>query len=293
MMKTPQEILDKTIAEWNPVAIICAYSGGYDSLVCTHLVHKLNIPQNIPLMVYSIDTKLSADGWVDFVKIIANGFGWNHHVYDNQAGFDEYVKWVKAAGCPYSLEGHKRAYNRLKDRAFSAILKLHKGDDIHNKVLFVSGVRKYESKEREKLENPINRRGSTNAIFCNPLFYWTDDEVFEYRMEHELPENPFYNTVGGSGDCQCNWGRFIPLRRLKKHSPNLASGNVAMVDKISRELHGYGWDGMPEGQTELPFLADEDDGIISPFLCTNCSRRKSPGWQAIQEERYLQKGFEL
>lgn len=284
---TPLEIINTAIADWNPSTIVCLYSGGYDSLCATHLVHSFGL--GLPVLVYSIDTKLSADGWSNYVSAVARQYKWNHHVYDNEKGFNEYKEWVTEYGCPYSDAGHNRAYNRLKDRGIDAILKKHKLHN-HDKVLFVSGIRKAESFKRSKLTDPIQRKGEMNAIFANPLFWWTDNDVLNYRVDNDLPDNPFYKTVGGSGDCQCNWGRFITLRKLARHSPVLAAGNVAAIDEISRRYHGYGWDGTPEGQQELIEM-DEDEGSVSPFLCSNCSRRKTPGYQEAQEQQYIQAGL--
>lgn len=281
-----RQIINDAIAKWKPAAIISLYSGGYDSLCATHLLHRMDL--ELPLFVYSIDTRLSADGWRDYVCDTAASFGWRHDIYDNLSGFNEFVKWVELNGSPYSQEGHKRAYNRLKGRAIDAMLRDHK-PTYHDRVLFVSGIRQAESSARRKLINPVQRMGDSNAIFANPLFYWTDMDVLNYRIDNELPDNPFYNTVKGSGDCQCNWGRFISMEKLRKHSPNLAAGNVAIIDKISRECHGYGWDGRPEGQTEMA-LDLENNGQLIPFLCQSCSRAK-PRAQAIAEEVYLQRGL--
>src|SRR5690606_33710059 len=121
-------------------------------------------------------------------------------------GFNEYVAWVEQNGQPYSRMGHTRAYARLKDRAIDAMKRDHKTHR-YDRILFVSGIRKYESAERGTFESPFSRRGS--GVFVNPLFYWRDEDLLAYRLEHDLPTNPFYETVGGSGDCQCNWGNFI------------------------------------------------------------------------------------
>lgn len=284
-----REIVDKAIELYHPSTIIVLYSGGFDSLVAAHVLHRLGLL--LPIFVYSIETYLSADGWRDYVCGVASSFSWKHDIYDNQKGFGQYVQWVTEFGCPFSLSGHKKAYARLKGRAIDAMLKDHKKHD-HDKVLFISGIRKAESKERDKLESPINARpGKASWVYANPLFYWTDEQVLAYRLDHDLPENPFYATVGGSGDCQCNWGRFINLEKLRRYSPKLAAGNVAMLDEISRTKHGYGWDGTPEwakDQMALLDLPDDDEGELRPFLCSTCSRRKSPGYQEAQEERYLQ-----
>ncbi|MCP5016914.1 MAG: phosphoadenosine phosphosulfate reductase family protein [Ketobacter sp.] len=287
-MKQPSQIIGEAIEQWKPAAIIAAYSGGYDSMCMTHYVLN-NIKTDVD--IWAIDTKLSSDGWLDWVISTGGVLGGDVNVYDNEEGFNEYKGWVEAHGQPYTKLMHSRAYRRLKDTAFATLLKKYK-KGWRDKVLFLSGIRADESPERSQY-NPVNRRGKSNAIFANPIFYWTKQDIFNYRMAHELPINPFYETVGGSGDCQCNWGKFITLRKLKQHSPNLAAGNVARIDELSKRFHGYGWDMTPSNQCEM-FEDFEDDGeMTSPFLCSGCSRDKSPtpNRQAAEEDRLLQMGL--
>lgn len=295
MIDNARDITEKAITDHNPSHVLCLFSGGYDSMVATHVIHAFDL--SLPVLVYSIDTQLSADGWRDYVTRVARQFGWRHDIYDNGGGYEEYAGWVEKNGQPYSRKGHMFAYNRLKGRAIDAMKRDHKTGRF-DRILMISGVRKNESSARQKLESPYSRYGS--AVFVNPLFHWLENHMLAYRLEHELPENPFYETVGGSGDCQCNWGQFIDLETLKKHSPCLAQSRVAYLDKLSRENHGWGWGEKPseydlrkqEGQMEL-FPEEQDfDGVpTSPFLCEGCSRSKSPrlGRSEAEQSAMLQR----
>lgn len=278
-------IIESAIAKWQPSHIICLFSGGYDSMIMSHIVNQLEFynGDQLPVLTYAIDTHLSADGWHEYIKNVALKFDWEFEIYDNESGFFEFVEWVKLNGCPYSKLGHKRAYARLKDRGINGILKKYKGH-WHDKILFLSGIRQAESQDRKKLTEPVQRRGQSNAIFANPLFYWSDRDCLDYRIENELPENPFYETVGGSGDCQCNWGDFISYAKLKIHSPKLASGNVALLHQLSNDLHGYGWDSSPAGQMSL--FGDDDEF----WLCQGCKRVK-PKINQAQEDYLIDKGW--
>lgn len=287
-LEKSQEILTRAIDEWKPVALVSLFSGGYDSAITTHVLHRLDT-HGLPIQVWAIDTQLSADGWREYVQRVAAGQGWNFQIYDNKKGFEQYKQVVTYHGQPYSRTGHTYAFQRLKERGFDAIHMMSKTAR-HDKTLFVSGTRRAESAARANADE-INRVGTSNKIFAAPIVHWTNEECDYYRIEHNLPDNPFYDTVRGSGDCQCNWGRFITYRMLCKHSPELAAGNVAEIDRISRELHGYGWDGTPEGQTEMFEDHDGEAELTSPFLCQNCSRAKVRAPSRLVEQRILQESF--
>jgi 3'-phosphoadenosine 5'-phosphosulfate sulfotransferase (PAPS reductase)/FAD synthetase len=276
---TAHAIIARAVAEWRPVAVVSLYSGGYDSAVATHVAyHRQRVP------VWSIDTRMSADGWSDYVTATAAAMGWDHAIYSNDAGYKEFETWVAYHGAPRGEAGHSRAYQRLKERAIYRILMQCKTKHT-DKVLFLTGIRKAESTKRNKIATESRRNGHSNIIFVNPILDWSDNDVTNYRWDHEIPENPFYSTVRGSGDCQCNWGNFITARKLQQHAPILWAERVSVIDRISREKHGYGWDGELEGQSQM----FDDDGEICEGLCSNCSRDKggiveAQEWRALQEQ---------
>ena len=280
-----QRILTDAIRAYNPRQIVILFSGGYDSMVTAHLTRGLDT-EGIPVGTWAIDTKLSADGWLEYVAGVAVELALpDFHIYDNQSGYEEFEKWVSAQGCPRSKLGHNRAYNRLKNRAIAAIHMLYK-QGWRDKTLFVTGIRRSESVARKDWPEH-GKNDKSNICYCCPILHWSDERVTGYRIQHDLPANPFYDTVKGSGDCQCNWGNFIKLARLQKFSPKLAAGNVAQLDRLSRERHGYGWDEEPPPdwmKYQATLFPEELDGV---FLCSNCSRGGDKHKKA--EEVYLQR----
>lgn len=266
-MKQPQQILTEAIETWKPRQIVCLFSGGYDSMCATHLVHQLDT-HGVPMSTWSINTLLSADGWFYYVLDVADELGFkNYHIFNNYKGFSQFRESVRLTGCPRNRQGHTFTYQKLKERAIDAIHMNYKRD-IHDKTLFVSGMRRAESAYRANAEEH-SRVGNSNKCFVAPIVHWSDLDVARYRIENDLPDNPFYDTVKGSGDCQCNWGNFLTLGELEMHSPYLAANNVALINKLSMDNHGYGWDGTPRDQLGL----FDDAQLDTPFLCTNCSRR--------------------
>ena len=286
---TPQRILTEAIKQWQPVALIALFSGGYDSMVMTHILHRLDT-HNLPIQVWSIDTQLAADGWHEYVYSVANKFSWDFQIYDNKKGYHQFVELVRYNGCPKSRNMHTFVFQKLKERGFDAIHMMNKKQR-SDKTLFVSGMRRAESKYRENAAE-IQRIGKSNKIFAAPIIHWTNKQCDYYRVEYSLPDNPFYDTVKGSGDCQCNWGDFITLGTLKKYSPNLAAGNVKLIDDLSKQLHGFGWHSQ-DNPNQLPLFENDDNEaeLTTPFLCQNCSRAKVRGPVRIIEQRLLQEGL--
>ena len=305
-MNNPQQILTNAILKWQPKSLVSLFSGGYDSAVTTHLLHTLDT-HGLPIQVAAIDTQLAADGWREYVQTVADKQGWDFKIYSSEKAWQQFLTLVIHQGCPKSRKMHTYVFQKLKERVIEAIhmaqklrlkleraeirassdrtldelsykakllLSLSDGDIRGAKTLFVSGMRRAESAFRKEAQE-VQRIGHSNRIFAAPIVHWSQEDCDIYRIENGLPDNPFYGTVKGSGDCQCNWGNFISLDTLRKFSPILAGGNVALIDKISRDLHGFGWDSR-DVVAQAPLIPPEIEEVklTTPFLCQGCSRAK-------------------
>jgi 3'-phosphoadenosine 5'-phosphosulfate sulfotransferase (PAPS reductase)/FAD synthetase len=288
MFEEEQRILTTAIETWQPVAVVVGFSGGYDSMITAHVTHQLDT-HGLPIEVWAIDTNLSADGWREYVTGVATRFGWNFNIYDNKRGFEKYKRMVSRVGQPLTPTGHSWAFRYLKERGFDAIHMMHKKHK-NDKTLFLAGTRRAESLKR--INTPeVDRVSSSNKILANPIVHWSNEQCDVYRIENSLPDNPFYDTVRGSGDCQCNWGKFISRRILDKYSPALSAGNVAEIDRLARQCNGIGWDGSNEAQAEMFENYDGDAELTMPFLCQNCSRTKTRVSRETLEQVYIQRGL--
>lgn len=300
-MNSPQQILTNAIEQWQPASLVSLFSGGYDSAVTTHLLHTLDT-HGLPVKVAAIDTQLAADGWREYVQAVADKQGWDFKIYKSDKAWQQFLTLVVHTGCPRSRPMHTYVFQKLKGRVIEAIhiamkeelrltrLTLTKGQVRGAKTLFVSGMRRAESAFRKEAAE-VQRIGHSNRIFAAPIAHWSQEECDLYRVENGLPDNPFYGTVKGSGDCQCNWGDFINLETLQKHSPVLAGGNVALIDKISRDLHDFGWDSR-DVESQLRLIEDVEPAKLSePFLCQGCSRAKVRAPGGAVEEVMLQRGL--
>jgi 3'-phosphoadenosine 5'-phosphosulfate sulfotransferase (PAPS reductase)/FAD synthetase len=96
---------------------------------------------------------------------------------------------------------HGRAYSRLKERRIEEVLREAKaGHPRTSTVLFLSGVRRAESRRRSKREPFSGRR---SAKFCSPLIDWTAAEMAEYRSRFDLPQSDVAALLHRSGECNC------------------------------------------------------------------------------------------
>lgn len=289
MQNNPQQILTTAIEQWQPKSLVSLYSGGYDSAVTTHLLHTLDT-HRLPIHVAAIDTQLAADGWRDHVTDVADKQGWDFKIYKSDKAWQQFLTLVIHQGCPKSRKMHSFVFQKLKGRVIEAIHIAHKSQR-SDKTLFVSGMRRDESAFRKEAAE-VQRIGHSNRIFVAPIVHWSQSSCDQYRVENELPDNPFYDTVKGSGDCQCNWGNFITLDTLRKFSPQLAQGNVALIDNLSRDLHGFGWDSRDVvAQPALMPQEIEETTLTTPFLCQGCSRAKVRAPSQAIESRMLQQGL--
>lgn len=265
-------ILDAAIRLHKPSTVICLFSGGYDSMATAHLTWRWlsRFGHSVTRRVVAIDTLLSADGWRDYVVGSGKALGMAVEIWDNPNP-DWYEQDCAKVGTPYTRKAHRIQFINNKERAIAKCHQHYK-KHWHDRVMFVTGIRRAESRERQNAPEVERRK---TAVWVNPILYWTDEQTTSYRVEHDFRVNPFYDTVGGSGDCQCGWTGKIQLPTLQQYSPQLAT-KITRIDAQSREVHGWGWGEKPSksllairaGQLEL----FEDYEACAPDLCAGCER---------------------
>lgn len=96
---------------------------------------------------------------------------------------------------------HGRAYSRLKERRIEEVLRETKHDRPRTAaVLFLSGIRRSESRRRSKRQ-PLTERGS--AKFCSPLIDWDAAEMADHRERAGLESSDVAALLHRSGECNC------------------------------------------------------------------------------------------
>ena len=262
-------IMDRAIETYKPSTIVASYSGGYDSMVMSHIAIRWAQERGYRnLVLCAVDTLISADGWRDFVLSSAQRIGSpKTEIWDNP-DLDLWVNDVKTRGFVYRKAQHKFYFYYLKQRVFRKIQAYYK-KGIHDHVMFLNGIRRDESFERRNAPE-VEKIGS--GIYVNPVLYWTGDNILDYRTKQELPINPFYDLIGNSGDCTCNWHNHIKLGAIKKHATNAAK-TILPLDQYNRDHFGYGYDEDPKTKiSDDQLRLFEWDTECTPNLCAGCSK---------------------
>jgi 3'-phosphoadenosine 5'-phosphosulfate sulfotransferase (PAPS reductase)/FAD synthetase len=171
---------------------------------------------------------------------------------------------------PYGFPGkgqHGRAYSRLKERRIEELLRQAKeGHPRTAAVLFLSGIRRSESRRRAKRE-PLVERGS--AKFCSPLIDWTAEEMVGYRRRFDLPQSDVAALLHRSGECNCGaFARAEEERQLMRTFWPEWWGETIEALEAEAEARGVRWCrwGGFDLQGNQAAGAAGDPGL----LCANC-----------------------
>lgn len=95
---------------------------------------------------------------------------------------------------------HHIMVNRLKNRCFEEVIARHRSF-IGERFMLLSGIRRAESRSRQRITDPVDRKGGT--VWVKPLLHWSNGEMNDYRADRELPRNPVSDNLGVSGECLC------------------------------------------------------------------------------------------
>jgi 3'-phosphoadenosine 5'-phosphosulfate sulfotransferase (PAPS reductase)/FAD synthetase len=171
---------------------------------------------------------------------------------------------------PYGFPGkgqHGKAYSRLKERRIEELLRqAKKGHSRRATVLFLSGVRRGESRRRAKRE-PLTERGS--AKFCNPLIDCSTEEMVAYRRRFDLPQSDVAALLHRSGECNCGaFARVEEERQLMRAFwPRWWAQTIEALESEAqaRGIRWCRWGGLDIQGNQAAGVAS-DPGL----LCANC-----------------------
>lgn len=190
---TPEQVMAEADTHGPFVARICLFSGGGDSTVALHYALAHGLVDEAAF----VDTGTALPGVREHVERVCADWNVPLTVWEAGDAFEVMVMNPKL-GFPGPGQ-HPRAYQRLKERQLRKLVASKK-THVRDRVLFVSGVRRHESKRRAS-RPAVSREGA--VVWANPLTDWTDEQMRDYKRQHDLPVSDVAALMHQSGECGC------------------------------------------------------------------------------------------
>ena len=237
------------------------YSGGNDSTVLAHLVkHRVD---------YAIhcNTTIGIEETRQFVRETCDS--WGLPLIEQKAP-QTYRELVLERGFPGPAK-HFIMYTRLKERGLEQARKQLITDARKERVMFIAGRRRAESKRRQNIPIYELRKKPSTVIWASPLAMWTKEDLIMYRAlaakaGDEVPFNPVTDALGMSGECLCgSFAKPDELDRIAAFYPQVA----AEIKQLERDVRAAGH---PERFCRWGHGAGNPPEVSGP-LCTSCDYR--------------------
>lgn len=184
--------------------VVTLFSGGNDSTVLAHLFRDLSTH------AAHANTGIGIEQTRDFVRNVCEEWGIpllerrapnERDHYRNLVLTRERGKEGQALGGFPGPAMHFKMFARLKERALEQVRRELVSHPYRERVVFLAGRRRAESKRRRAIPE-MERRGST--VWVSPLVHWTKADLNTYRlMQGDVPVNEVSDVLHMSGECLC------------------------------------------------------------------------------------------
>lgn len=172
------------------------FSGGHDSLVSTHYCMTTRRTEK----VLHLDTGTGLEENEQFVIDVCEQYDWPLRIEEAPVSFKEFLLEY-GDGEPYGFPGpalHLITYIMLKERSLQNLAAEHEG-----KPHYWTGVRADETQRRMETVGDGETKEMSKWWWHSPISDWTEDDLDDYREEHDLPANPVVQNIHRSGECFC------------------------------------------------------------------------------------------
>jgi 3'-phosphoadenosine 5'-phosphosulfate sulfotransferase (PAPS reductase)/FAD synthetase len=249
---TPEQIVAGGITEHRPVARFALFSGGNDSAATTHFLWTRGLCD----AAVHINTTIGIPETRAFVRAFCTRYGIPLIEKTAPVPYDEIVLEHGFPG-PGS---HRFMYVRLKERCLDELVRETKRR-WNDRVLLLTGVRSSESSRRMGFVQPVVRQKT--RVWCAPLLDWTNDDLYAYRKEHDVPESEVAALLHMSGECLCGaFARPGEIGDLEAFYPDTARRIHELEKRVSAAGKHAMWGVRPP--------RDHGMDALPGFLCAGC-----------------------
>ncbi|MEX0906143.1 MAG: phosphoadenylyl-sulfate reductase [Balneolaceae bacterium] len=180
------------------------------------LIHK-RVTQNIPVTIFYLDTSLL--------------FTETYRLRDElEERFDIKITAVRGLSLDEQAEKYgDELWKSDPDKCCHLRKVLPLQRYLSDKKAWVTGVRRSQSGTRSQT-NIIEWDPANRVVKINPLAKWTDEEVWNYIREHELPYNPLHDDGYPTIGC-------IPCTEPADPKEDVRSGRWQNLEKTECGIH--------------------------------------------------------
>lgn len=262
-------MIDRAIAEHNLSGFFAMFSGGYDSLVNTHLASRHPAFRG----VIHIDTGTGIRETKRYVIETCERYGWTLYICQPHIRFEAVIMIMGLPG----RSAHGLVYAYLKNEPLRRLLQDIRKDDGGSRgwrIGLTSGVRKQES-ERRMLEakfHDVFHEPKTTRVWIPHIVNFTSYDVKDYIATHDLPRNPVKDRLHISGECLCGcFGSDGEKKEIEMWYPE-AGARLNRYEELARIAHQLHPDEIPADRQQWAWSngrVSDDQMELFP-LCHYC-----------------------
>lgn len=268
-------------------AVVGLFSGGNDSTVLMHVARDLldcaaHANTGIGIEQTRQFVRDTCETWgIDLIERRAPN---ERDHYRNLVLTRQRGKKGQALGGFPGPAMHWKTYSRLKERALRVVQAELLTSSHKERVVFVAGRRRTESKRRSAVPKH-ERRGA--VVWISPMVNWTKADLNTYRlMNPDCPVNETAALIHMSGECLCGAMASPGERAEISYWFPVAFEEIAELESllagrgdIPEHRKTWGWGADPANKAaETEYLAqfeagDDEPDADSVFLCRSCDDR--------------------
>jgi len=197
--QTPEEIMSEVMQKYGYNRFYVLMSGGKDSVCVADFISK-NYPEEFAGIVFT-NTGLGATATRKFVVDYAKKRGWKIHMTwasEKERFYNIAMRFGFAFAGNHSMW---MGYLKMHTWYYFLHPKIKSGEN----ACFISGVRKKESRMRNKIKKYTKKPLDFNSglPYVKPFLYKNGSQLWDYFIENDLEKTPVYEWLNRSGECYC------------------------------------------------------------------------------------------
>ncbi len=225
--QSPDKIMDQVITKYGYNRFYVLFSGGKDSVCVADYISK-NYPDRFAGIVFT-NTGLGAKDTRNFVVNYARKRNWKINMTwasDKERFYNIVLKYGFAFPGNHSMW---MGYLKMHTWYYFLHPKIKAGE----KACFISGVRKKESRARNKIKKYTKTPLDFNSglPYVKPFLYKNGEQLWDYFIKNDLEKTPVYEWLNRSGECYCGaHAEEWDLKLMEKYDP-LAFQTIKWLEK--------------------------------------------------------------